>query len=299
MTVLRWKLRNCSACLICFLSALLTFALSPGDSYGASPENSEPTFSLSVGAEFSSGTYNAGETTRSFYLPLVISWYPTERYDLSVELPFLYQSSDLVTTSLYHASIPATSGRSVARRGGPGGTMSSGSTGGSGSAGDSSAAGGLGDIILRAGYVARSEGETVPRIRLSLFLKAPTASRSEGLGTGEIDYGGGLDCVKRLGALHLAAEVLYTIQGRVDGFGLQNYASSTVSAGYQLGHDLLPMLVLKGSTAPAAASGSLLEVRGRLLWNLTDRTALDGYIARGITDSSPDYGAGLAAIYLF
>ncbi len=96
--------------------------------------------------------------------------------------------------------------------------------------------------------------------------------------------------------MHLAGEAIYTCQGKVDGFGLKNYLSYSGTVGYQVTQSLLPMLVIKGATAPTDYSGNLLEARGRVLLTLSPSTAIDLFISRGIS-SSPDYAGGGAVIY--
>jgi hypothetical protein len=152
---------------------------------------------------------------------------------------------------------------------------------------------------VRAGFIPFIENDSLPQLRTSVFVKTPTASVTDGLGTGEFDFGGGFDLSKWFGNLHLASELLYTRQGNVDGFGLKNYLSYNGTIGYQLTGTLQPMLVVKGATAPSDYSDDLLEVRARLLWNFVSTVTLDLFVARGISTSSPDYGAGIALIYSF
>jgi hypothetical protein len=284
------------------LFASMTFFA--GASWGIELSEKQPIASISIGGEFSSGKYNTADTTRSFYMPLIASWYPTERLDASVELPLLYQSSSQVTTTLYQTPTAMTSSQSVARRGGsggPGGTVGSGGIAATPVAGgtDSSSVSGLGDIILRAGYILSFEGNSLPQVRTSLLVKTPTASQSDGLGTGKFDFGGGLDLSKWLGDMYLAGDAIYTYQGKVDGFGLKNYLSYSGTVGYQVTQSLLPMLVIKGATAPSDYSETLLEVRGRLLLTLSPSTAIDLFVSHGISNSSPDYSGGGAVIYSF
>ncbi|MDD2734787.1 MAG: transporter [Desulfuromonadaceae bacterium] len=278
---------------------LITFL--SGASWGVELSEKQSTASISVGGEFSSGSYNTASTTRSFYLPLIASWYPTDRLDTSVELPFLYQSSSEITTSIYQTPTAMTSSQSTARRGGTGGQSGSvGTSGTSGTSGTgSSAVSGLGDIVLRAGYILTFEGDALPQLRTSLFVKAPTASVSDGLGTGEFDLGGGLDLSKWFGDMYLAGEAIYCYQGKVAGFGLRDYLSYSGTVGYQVTHGILPMLVVKGATAPSDYSDNLLEIRGRLLLSLTPSTAMDLFVSRGISNSSPDFAGGVAVVYSF
>ena len=280
------------------LSAVAVFAFITalsGVSWGIELSEKQPITSISIGGELSSGKYNTGGTTRRIYLPLIVSWYPTERLDASVELPFLYQSSSDITTTIYQTTTAMTSSGSVARRGGPGGQVGTAGTAGT----DSSAVSGLGDIILRAGYILSFESSSLPQIKTSLFVKTPTASLSDGLGTGEFDCGGGVDLSKWLGDMYLAGEALYNYQGRVAGFGLKNYLSYNGTVGYQMMHSILPMLVIKGATAPSDYSDNLLEIRGRLLLPIDQTTTIDLFVSRGISQSSPDYAGGVAVVYSF
>jgi hypothetical protein len=253
------------------------------------------TASISLGAEFASGKYGTDSTTRSVYMPLIATWSPNDIFDIGIEVPFIYQSSSNVTTRLFSNNQTATTATTIAK-GGPGGN--SGAFPGNSAASGSSVSG-LGDIIVRLGVIALSEGERAPQLRPSLFIKFPTASTSDGLGTGEFDAGGGLEAAKWFGDLHLIGEALYTWQGKADGFGLKNYFSYTAGIGYQFTKSIEPMFAVKGATAPSSYSGSLLEARAMVIWTLTDTTSLDLYGSRGIADSSPDYGGGLSVLYSF
>ena len=258
------------------------------------PANKQTDFSVSLGVEFASGDYGTNTTTESVYVPLIVTWFPTERIDIGVEVPYIYQSNPNVTTTLYQSNQTTTTLKAVSRRGGPGGSAAATGFGSSGSS-----VSGLGDIILRLGVIALFEGDRAPQLRPSLFVKFPTASTSDGLGTGEFDAGGGLEATKWFGSLLLTGEAIYNYQGRAAGFGLKNYLSYTAGFGYQVTHSIRPMLLLKGATAPSNYSGDLLEARLRGLWDITDTTALDLFASHGITDSSPEYGAGIAVVYSF
>jgi len=286
---------------ILYLGSLMSLFFTGAASWSADIPGNQPATSVSIGAEYSSGTYNTDTTTRILYMPLLVSWVPHERLDVSVELPFIYQKY------LNQNTTAEATAKTVARFGGAGGIIpTAGTTSTStttiipvNSAGRSSSVSGLGDIILRAGYIPLFEQRAFPQLRTSLFVKTPTASASEGLGTGEFDFGGGFDLFKWIGNVQLAGECLYTYQGKVTGLELKNYFSYTGTIGYQVTNDIRPMLVIKGATAPSLYADDLLEVRGRLLWNFTKSTALDLFASRGISKSSPDYGGGFAVIYSF
>jgi len=232
-------------------------------------------------------------------MPLIATWSPNDRFDIGIEIPFLYQSNANVTTDLYRNRPQST----TAARGGPGGTsgalqqLGAGSSTASGSS--ESAVSGLGDIILRLGVIALFEDTKTPQIRPALFLKFPTANTSDGLGTGEFDAGVGAEITKWFGDVHLTIDGHYVWQGKADGFGLKNYFSYTGGVGYQLTEKIEPMVMVIGATAPSDYSSELLEVRARIIWSLTSSTSLDLFGSRGIADSSPEYGGGIAVIYSF
>ena len=287
-----------------YLSMTLFLAITcpnPASALSTSPEK-PPTASISLGAEFASGRYGTDSRISSLYMPLIATWSLNDRFDVGIEIPFIYQSSSSVTTDLFRSSQSSTDAKTTLR-GGPGGNSGAAlqqQTGSSGGAGSSrSDVYGLGDIILRLGLIALFEGSNVPQLRPSLYVKSPTANVSDGLGTGEFDVGVGVEASKWFGKTYLTAEGFYNYQGRVDGFGLKNYFSYTAGAGYQLTKTVQPMLLVKGATAPSTYSGNLLEVRARVIWALSGTTSLDLYGSKGIADNSPDYGGGLAVIYSF
>jgi hypothetical protein len=263
------------------------------------------TASVSLGVEFASGKYGADAATRSVYMPLIATWSPTDRFDIGIEIPFVYQSSSGVTTGLFRNSQQGMAAATAVAKNGPGGSggaflhQGAGGAGGAAAGSATTDVAGVGDIILRLGVITLLEGTKIPQIRSSLFLKFPTANTADGLGTGEFDIGAGIEMTKWFGDVHLAGEGLYTYQGKAEGFGLKNYCSYTAAVGYQLTENLEPMVVVKGATAPSDYSGELLEVRARFIWALNGATALDLYGSRGIAASSPEYGAGIAVVYSY
>ena len=242
--------------------------------------------SISIGSEFSIGNYNSNSTTRFIYTPLIISWYPGERLDFSVELPYIYQSITM-PASIQNSNSTVTSSNVTT------------DTSISESSGNKSAVSGFGDIILRGGYILSLEKGFMPQVRGSLLLKTPTASVSEGLGTGKYDFGGGLDLSKWFGNLHLAGDATYTYLGKMTDAGLKNYVSYSATVGYQITDNTHPMFTIKGATALSVYSGEILEARGRVLWTLTSATYLDLFASRGISKNSPDYGSGISVIYSY
>ena len=254
-------------------------------------------YSIGLGLEFASGTYGTGTRTNTVFIPFTAAVYPSERLDFSVELPFIYQSNNNVVTSLgsgMHGA-QSTTGSSVAAPAGSSGMMGSSSGMGSGGMGQ----GGIGDIIVKAGYVLVSEKEQAPQIRPNVFIKFPTADKNKSLGTGEYDGGFALEFWKWLDSWCTYAEAGYAIQGKTAAIALKNYLYYTIGAGYQVTEKFRPMFILKGSTATVEGIDPLMEARLNLKYQTTQHVGIEGYLAKGITASSPDYGTGLAVFYDF
>ena len=254
-------------------------------------------YSVGLGLEFASGTYGTGTRTNTVFIPFTAAVYPSERLDFFVEIPIIYQSNNNVVSSLgsgIHGGQFAM-GSSVAAPAGNGGMM--GSSSGMGSEGTGQ--GGIGDITVKAGYLLVPEKEYTPQIRPNVFVKFPTADNSKSLGTGEYDGGFALEFWKWLDSWITYAEAGYAIQGKSSAIALKNYLYYTIGAGYQVTDNFRPMFILKGSTAPVDGVDPLLEARLKLKYQATQHTGIEGYLAKGISTSSPDYGTGLAIFYDF
>lgn len=246
-------------------------------------------YSLGLGLEFSTGKYGADTRTNAVFVPLSVAVFPSDRLDFFLELPFIYQSNNNVVTSLggsMHGSQTSSGSTTM---------MGSGSGMGGGGMGES----GIGDITLKAGYVLFQEGDSLPQIRPNIFVKFPTADKNKSLGTGEFDGGVAVEFWKWFEKLGTFAEAGYAIQGKSSSIPLKNYLYYSAGAGYQLSDSFRPMLILKGSTEPVAGVDPLLEARVKLRYQSSKQVGLEGYLAKGITKSSPEFGTGIAVYYDF
>ena len=263
-----------------------------------------------IGFEVASGNYGTDTTTESIFIPFTLAVYPTDRLGFSLEIPYLYQSSSAVNSTVFMGPGGQISGMRKDVAAMTGSTTGGGNGAGSGSGGSGAVSsanpsasdqsqGGLGDITLKGGYVVVPEGDLVPRIRPYLFVKFPTADRDQALGTGEFDEGFAVEFSKFMGRWYCLAEAGYTFQGKSDLLALKNYLNYNAGAGYVLGEKFLPMLMVKGSSPPVEGASDLLEMRLKLKYLATERTGIEGYVAKGIARNSPDYGSGLAILYEF
>jgi hypothetical protein len=276
--------------IISFGRAALIAALLLFSSIGIA--SAETRYSLDLGFDFSSGDYGTGITSDSTLVSLVFGYYPTDRLDLKVSIPWQYESSGAITTS---------GGIRFGVRDRQDDTGESGPVFrpfASHSVSDvERSRSGLGDIFLSAGYILFPEIESTPLVRPNAFVKFPTAET--GLGTDEYDFGAGLDLSKWINGWNLFGRGSAIFQGGKDDLGLKNFMTYEGGVSYLVGKRLLPSASLWGATRPAESSSQLLELRTNLsYWWSVDRGISLGALV-GLSDSSPDYGFSAAVSFYF
>jgi len=250
--------------------------------------------SVGLGVEYATGDYGAGVTTDSVTVPLTIDWYPLQRLEFKVEVPFIYQSNSTTTSA---AGIRFRRGKAAGGHG----------TAGNGSGGPSPASdydtsrsvSGPGNVSLKAGYIVLEEDKNLPRIMPKVYVEFPTADKDKGLGTGEFVTGLGLEMDKWFGGWHAYLDGTYNFQGRSDEYQLKDFLSYEGGIGYQVTDRLLTTLLMQGASDLTDLSSGLLETRLKLAYRLTGRAGIQGFLAAGLTSGSPDFGAGVSMSYDF
>lgn len=268
--------------------------LSPGRAKAAGP-----TLSAGLGFEVATGSYGTGTRTDSIYAPFTAAM-STERMGFSLEIPYVYQSSSSVNTGLFAG--PGGQMMAAAKKATPamtGSAMGNGPTSTATAGNQHRSQSGLGDIIAKGAYILVPGGNAMPRVTPYVQVKFPTGDADSALGTGTFSEGGFLELSKQMGSWYSFAEAGYVFQGKSAVLPLKNYFSYDAGLGHTIGEKFLPMAIIKGSTAPVAGSSDLLEVRMKLKFQATTHAGCEGYLAKGITTNSPDYGGGLAVFYDF
>jgi hypothetical protein len=277
---------------ILVLTLSLPFTVKAADQTG---KKGQVNYSVSLGVEYSNGDYGTTITTDAVATKLTLAWFPTDLLDLSLEIPYLYQSNS-VTTPFGMGRFRTSRMRQAGTTQGP---MRSGSSRFASTFDVTRSQSGIGDMILRGGYIVLPEKEITPQIRPEFYVKFPTADENKGLGTGEFDGGIGATFVKWIGDWNASFEGVYNFIGKSADFNLNNYFSYEADLGYQLTDRFMPALAVKGATSPSSDSPAYFEMRIKALYNITGRLGTDGYLGKGFTDGSPDYSAGAEISYLF
>jgi hypothetical protein len=252
---------------------------------------------VGLGVDFATGDYGSGTRTDFISVPLIVDLYPTERLDLELVIPWVYQTNG---DNAYGTVMPYRQGyaRGAATAAGTRFQAGAGGNSGSTAGGSTGSANGLGDITLTAGYIIIPEGTVAPRVRPLLYLKFPTADEDKGLGTGKFDAGGGLSLDKWLGDWRPFGEAVWIVQGSSDLYATKDYLSYEAGLGRQFTPSLYAAILGRGATAPAEDSDAPFEGRLKGVYAF-DSMALEGYVAAGLSDASPDFAAGLAVFYDF
>jgi len=273
------------------LALAAPFAANAADQVGSEPRNH---LSVTLGVDYANGDYGTGITTDAVATKLKVTLLPTDRIDLSLEIPYLYQSNGLTTS--FGTGRYRTSGSHTHMMGE---TVHSAAAGVVSTSDLTRAQNGIGDLILRGGYIVMKEQELIPQIRPEFYVKFPTADSNKGLGTGEFDGGVGVTLVKWLGNWYGALEGVYNFIGKSADFNLNNYFSYEADLGYRLTERFLPVVAVKGATRASSDSSSYCEMRVGALYRISGHWGIDGYLGKGLTDTSPDYTAGAEITYQF
>ncbi|WP_333798540.1 transporter [Trichlorobacter lovleyi] len=246
-------------------------------------------FAAGIGAEVSYGDYgsNAGATVVT--LPVLVAVNPTEAIDMTLELPMVFLSSR------------SGSGFVVTQSGGAGRGRRSGSTTTTSTVTTTTTTteAGLGDISLSVGWTVLPDGEQSPKIRPTLYLKAPSGDKDRGLGTGTLEAGPGLSVSKWLGDVQLFADAAYIFQGSTSSYQGKNYVNYSAGAGLQAMDRLFISLFAKGSSARVDGGTAPLEGRVKLNFLQSRRISWELYALAGFSDASPAAGGGVLLMYQF
>lgn len=154
--------------------------------------------------------------------------------------------------------------------------------------------GGIGDVIasLTVQNALLAEGGNVA-LDLTGTVKLPTADEDMGLGTGETDYSGQVDVYRFLDAGTVYASLGYKVRGEPSGFDIDDtwFASAggvmSVSRRTSVGASVSYRPELVSSGDPAS------EATVYLGQYLNDSTRVRCHVLVGLSEASPDWGAGL------
>lgn len=280
--------------------------------------SAEQHWQLGFTPSYSSGNFGTGTTTTFFYAPVSIRRLFKDG-DVTLVVPFVTATTDGRTTLVGGTATRIDDGSGS--NSGPGGGGSSGSSdegGCSGSdfpgirgrdrvcglttrgAGQNVTTAGLGDIVLRGRYYIVEEKDSIPLIAVTGRVKFPTASASQGLGTGALDYGFGIEMSKLLSDHWIAfLDGGYNIIGDPDGLQLQNQHWYDVGAGYYVTRDLLLSVYFEEYRAILPGFVNARDFFFAVNYTASSAWRFNGGVTLGLSNGAPDYVFSLGGSYRF
>jgi len=149
---------------------------------------------------------------------------------------------------------------------------------------------GIGDATVKGKINFAEETESAPAISLGVDIKLMNGDKDQGLGTGYVDYGINGIFSKELGPVMGHANLGYTIVGTKEGTASENVISYGVAVEYSANDAVNIVGEIFGSSVENASVNPLdAQIGG--YWSINDMTRIDGGLAFGLSDASPEYKA--------
>ncbi|MDX2169074.1 MAG: transporter [Deltaproteobacteria bacterium] len=266
-----------------WLAICLVMSLAASDQASAAvgPAAAKPSlferFKVSLGYHYSIGDYGESERTTIQYVPLVLTA-DIDRWRVQATIPYLNIDGPAGIIEGPNGPIQTTDGD----------------------------ASGLGDLLLRGAYLLPIEralpqdwsaSAWLPYVDLVALLKIPTASRGQGLGTGEVDFGVESELTWSLGAFSPFATLGYRYLGSPPDQHLSDVFVGSLGALYRFLPSLSAGALLDYRTSPSPDTGQQLDLVPYAAWRITDAWSLESYVSAGLADGSPDVGVGFQLGY--
>lgn len=245
----------------------------------AGAAHAEDGLNLGVGADYSSGDYGTDTTTTILSVP-VTAKYTTGAWSFKASLPWMRVEGDPnVVPGLGSVTNLNPRGRG---RGAGGGTPSP---------VESGTESGIGDLRLAATYSIDTGGPL--GVDLTANAKVATADEDKGLGTGANDYGAAVDLYRDFDGTLLFGGVGYTALGDSDFIDVDSVLNANAGASWKVGTGSLgAMYDWRAAASDDADDRS--ELTGFYSFPAGERTKMQVFAVKGLSDGSPDWGLGLS-----
>ncbi len=220
---------------------------------------------LTTGADYTNGDYGGTNDISTLYVP-VTGKFRGERVGLRVTVPYVQVSGP--------GTIVDTAGQLI-----PGPDRTD---------------GGLGDVIV-AGTLYDIVALREQRFYIDLTAKAKfgTADETKGLGTGENDYSLQGEWYKDFERVGLFGSVGYKVYGDPPGTDFENAAYASLGSDFGFTRNVRAGLIFDYRESAVRGGDALQELTLFASISSSNGMSLQPYVLGGLSDSSPDLGAGI------
>ena len=230
---------------------------------GESPQDG---ISYTLGLEYEEGDYGTGNTTEVWRIPFGID-YRQGRFIAGGSISYVSAESSgniIIGTNRMRTIVSTTS----------------------------SSESGLGDVRLYAGYNIPARDSADKIYHVIGYIKLPTADENKGLGTGETDYAIEGGVLFKVDKAAIYTNLGYQFTGDTPTINYKDvfYASVSATLPQPSGNSVGASLDYSQSATPGFDDA--LDLTGYLNMPLQNKRSLYLYLQLGLTDGSPDYGAG-------
>lgn len=230
---------------------------------------------LGIGVDTSTGTYGSATTTDILSIPISAA-YSAGNWTLSASVPWVRVEGDMTVVPGIGGVLTGTRGPAAA----PGRLASS----------------GLGDVQLAATYRLPASGSY--GLSMTGTAKLATADEARGLGSGANDYGVALDAHRAFDSIAVFAGAGYTRLGASGLVDVDAVTSANVGASIAAGTGELGLAYGWGAS-PVATLDTRQEVTGFYTVPAGEAGTFRLQATRGLSDGSPDWGAGMSYVVGF
>lgn len=234
--------------------------------------NAKDKLTLSAGYDFSQGDYGDQTDTKVKYVPLSIK---------------LEKSRLVYKLTIPHITITGP-GNFVGRDAVSGGSGSNAITTESG----------LGDVVAAVSYNLLPYQVNRPLIDITAKVKIPTADKKRGLGSGKFDFYFQADGLYSIKKTTLFGSLGYKVYGDTLNINYENVFYYSLGANYPFNKEIGAGVVFDYREASTTNGFERKELTAYINKKLDNKKKLLGYIVRGLSNGSPDWGLGISLSYL-
>lgn len=225
---------------------------------------------VSVGADYSTGEYGASTETEIWYYPLIMK-YESDVLTLKLTVPYIKITGPSNVVGGTAGEPIQLSQQTGARR----------------------SESGLGDVVATATYNVFENRGAGLLIDLTGKIKFATADDEKDLGTGENDYAVQTDITKSFGAPAVFGTIGWKKLGDPPGVTLKDPWYASLGAAHKIASPTTVGLSYDYRQRVVNGGSHISEITAFVTHKLTTATKLQGYAIKGLSDGSPDWGAGL------